>query len=306
MTMSDAIVTFDYSGLDDITAAEIIASRNRIRLLEKQTSEHIVEIGQHLIGVKGSLPHGRFGEWIEAEFGWSWSTANRFVRVAEVFGEIRQIGEFDPSALYALASGNVPDELRSEFIAQADAGEPVTHRQVQEALRERKPVVTPTPAPAPDPPMLPITCTLCGEEVKPGARCRCEARPKVQPDPAHDAATTSQSTHPPAPLTLPTPRDVMKDTLRNAPQENIRKAGEMFAGSREPSQVKAALHEAHAKVIEAQHALQRFPKEVFQRYRDDNGIRSIIHDITTDAMQISRTGTEFVGDDTASPVRLVK
>ena len=36
---------------------------------------------------------------------WSHDTARRFMQVADVFGQIRQIGKFAPSALYALASG---------------------------------------------------------------------------------------------------------------------------------------------------------------------------------------------------------
>jgi hypothetical protein len=56
------------------------------------------------------------------------------MRVATVFGENPQIVGFAPSALYALASGTVPDEVREEFIERAEAGEYVTHKDVKARL----------------------------------------------------------------------------------------------------------------------------------------------------------------------------
>ena len=56
------------------------------------------------------------------------STANNFMRVAEAFGGGNvQFLDISPTALIALASGTVPESVRDEFVARAEAGERVTH-----------------------------------------------------------------------------------------------------------------------------------------------------------------------------------
>ena len=50
------------------------------------------------------------------------------MRVAEVFGDADVTNCYiSPSALMALASGDVPDTIRDGFVARAEAGERVTH-----------------------------------------------------------------------------------------------------------------------------------------------------------------------------------
>jgi len=122
--------SFAYSDLAPDTRATVEAAADRLHVLERKTGEQIIEIGALLIQVKVLLGHGRFGAWIDAEFGWSEPTAQRFMRVVDVF-ENRQIDGFAPSALYVLASGSVPDEIRKEFMAKAEAGEKVTHKDVK-------------------------------------------------------------------------------------------------------------------------------------------------------------------------------
>ena len=36
--------------------------------------------------MKNALPHGRFGPWLKAEFGWTERTAQNFMNVAGQFG----------------------------------------------------------------------------------------------------------------------------------------------------------------------------------------------------------------------------
>jgi hypothetical protein len=128
-------VTFNYSSLDEDTRVLVEDAREKINLMHRRGVESAIEIGRQLIAVKAALPHGSFGLWIEAEFGWSAETAQRFMRVAEQF-QNRQIDGFQPSALYALASGNVSDDIREEFIARAEAGERVTFTEVMERLNK--------------------------------------------------------------------------------------------------------------------------------------------------------------------------
>lgn len=132
--MNQLDLPFDYDALDGTTRAVVLEARDRINGLIRRTGEALIEIGRWLITVKAALAHGQFGPWIDAEFGWSQDTAERFIKVAKAFADFPQIAEFQPSALYALASGTVPDEIRREFVDRAAAGEVITYRDVRDYL----------------------------------------------------------------------------------------------------------------------------------------------------------------------------
>ena len=73
------------------------------------------EIGKDLVAVKASLPHGSFLPWIEAEFGMSNITAQRFMQVAEVYGgKSINVMHLPITALYELAAPKTPIEVREE------------------------------------------------------------------------------------------------------------------------------------------------------------------------------------------------
>ncbi len=140
---------FDYTTLDltDSAMNSVIAERDKIRILYRSTQENYIEIGHALINVKSTLPHGQFGHWIDAEFGWSSATARKLIQVAEQFPEIAHPERFEMTALYALAADKVPEQIRNQFIEQADAGQPVRLKDVREAIgtsRESKSKTDPT------------------------------------------------------------------------------------------------------------------------------------------------------------------
>lgn len=138
---------FDYSTLD-LTAqalSSVIAERDKVHALFARAQQNILEIGDALINVKDTIGHGNFGRWLDAEFGWSKATAGRFMQVAEQFRGISHVERFEPTALYALAAKNVPDDVRDQFIEQADTGQQIKHQDVRAALgKERKPKPGPT------------------------------------------------------------------------------------------------------------------------------------------------------------------
>lgn len=135
---------FDWQALEPDVRRHVQDATEHLHTLERRTSESIIEIGQTLIDVKARLGHGEFLPWLDAEFGWSWKTANRFMTVADAFklDNLSNIEQFAPSALYALASGNVPEDVREGFIAKAEAGQRVTHKAVRMAIAEHEPSVT--------------------------------------------------------------------------------------------------------------------------------------------------------------------
>jgi len=130
---------FDYASLAPDVRESVGAATRRLRDLERRTSEAIIEIGKELLAVKAALPHGKFGTWLESEFGWTRMTAHRFMAVAERFGDLSQIvTSASPSALYLLASESTPEEVRVEFTELAAIGQQVTHKDVKERIAERK------------------------------------------------------------------------------------------------------------------------------------------------------------------------
>lgn len=123
---------FDYTMLDAETSLFVQKQTGEIRALMKRTAQDIIEIGQKLILVKEKLAHGRFLDWIAAEFEWSYPTAARFMQVANSFKKTYQIDKFAASALYVLAAPSTPVSARAEAIARAEAGEAITYTIAKE------------------------------------------------------------------------------------------------------------------------------------------------------------------------------
>jgi hypothetical protein len=139
MTTVEVMQNFNYEALDLETRVVVQQRTSEIRSLMKRTAQDTVEIGQKLREVKSRLEHGLFGGWLKSEFDWGWRTANNYILVADKFANFANIDTIAPSALYLLASSSTPEDVKQEFLEQAEAGEPVTHKQVKTALYTAKP-----------------------------------------------------------------------------------------------------------------------------------------------------------------------
>lgn len=130
---------FDYSTLAPDVRATVETATRRLHELERRTSESIIEIGRHLIAVKSEIGHGHFLPWIDAEFGWSDRTARNFMYVAEEFGDKSEtVSNLSAKVLYALAAPSTPVDIQEAFTRLAELRQPVTHKDVREAIAERK------------------------------------------------------------------------------------------------------------------------------------------------------------------------
>src|SRR5262249_3541250 len=135
------VVGFDYSPLEPQTAKQVQDTAERIREKVKKTVEDIIEVGNDLLAVKEALPHGQFGPWLKAEFGWGERMAQNFMSVAERFGtktEIIADLTIQPTAAYLLAAPTVPDEARQLALERAEAGEKITTFVAKEIVAETK------------------------------------------------------------------------------------------------------------------------------------------------------------------------
>lgn len=142
---------FDYAALDSETRLVVQQRTSEIKTLMRKSANDIIEIGLKVEEVKARLGHGRFGAWIEQEFGWSEQSVRNFMAVAEHF-KSPKFGDLNiaPSALYSLAAPSVPQPARDEAMARAEKGETITYTKAKEIVASHKPTPTP-PAPAPAP-----------------------------------------------------------------------------------------------------------------------------------------------------------
>jgi hypothetical protein len=133
--------TFNYSPLEPAVAKKVHTAAEHIRETVKRTIEGIIQVGQDLLSVKEALPHGQFGPWLRAEFGWTERTARNFMAVAEAFGpktEIISDLRIDPTAAYLLAAPSAPDEAREAAVERAESGERITAKVAKKILAEER------------------------------------------------------------------------------------------------------------------------------------------------------------------------
>jgi hypothetical protein len=93
----------------------------------KRMRESVFIIGMELAQIRDALPHGDSGRWIELEFGWDWSSANRYMSVYERLGgdefcKLRNL-RLNRTTLYLLAAKSTPDYVRYEIVDAIEAGE---------------------------------------------------------------------------------------------------------------------------------------------------------------------------------------
>jgi Protein of unknown function (DUF3102) len=141
------LVGFNYDLLDSRVAEEARSSAQRIRDKVKRTIEDIIEVGNDLLAIREALPHGQFGPWLAAEFGWTERTARNFMAVAERFGprtEMISDLTIQPTAAYLLVAPSAPDEAREAAIKRAEAGEQITTAVAKKILSETRKKSRPT------------------------------------------------------------------------------------------------------------------------------------------------------------------
>ena len=132
-------LAFDYTALDQATADFLLQEAEQIKTLIKQTVQGIIETGERLSKVKQRLKHGEFMLWVENEINCHYSTALHFMRVWQTFGtqkdQISDVG-INVSVLYLLSAPSTPQELRTEIVEMAKAGNPVSFAEAKRLKKE--------------------------------------------------------------------------------------------------------------------------------------------------------------------------
>lgn len=132
-------VTFDYTSVAPETALDLRMAAERIRMRLKRSAEDIIAIGQDLHAAKARLPHGKFQEWLAAEFDMSYPTAVNFMRVAERFGgKSINFVDLPVSAIYALAAPSTSDAIVERVTSGEIAPNVAAIREAKEAEARAK------------------------------------------------------------------------------------------------------------------------------------------------------------------------
>ena len=117
---------FDYKTFDPETRRLLRDRAEQIRGLTRMAASGMMEIGKHLTEAKEQLGHGRFLEWIKAEFAWSERKAENLMAVYARFKSANLADlQMDVSALYLIAAPSTPEPVRAEAIRRAENGEHV-------------------------------------------------------------------------------------------------------------------------------------------------------------------------------------
>lgn len=137
---TEIVAAFDYLQIADLETRVLVQQRtSEIKSLWNERLLTDVEIGRRLIEVKQQLEVGLYRAWIEAEFPWGKSLANEMKNVALRFGDVRNVDNFDKSALRKLASPSVSDDVIEVAIARANSGEQITHAASVALIEAAKP-----------------------------------------------------------------------------------------------------------------------------------------------------------------------
>lgn len=109
-----------------------------IRALGKRVVHDVIEIGRRLTDAKARCGHGNWLPWLEREFGWSDSTALRYIQ-AHQFATDKSVTVTDLSlkSLYLLAAPSTPEAARDEVIERSEAGGDLWLPQLNERDRDK-------------------------------------------------------------------------------------------------------------------------------------------------------------------------
>jgi hypothetical protein len=132
-------VPFDYTALTVPDRQFVADQTGAIRSLIQRTAADIIDIGTRLLAVKDRLRHGRFGDWLAAEFSMTARTAQNFMNVARAFKKNEPSSDLNISAkaLSLLAAPSVPETVREEAVERAETGEHITPTKAREMIDRR-------------------------------------------------------------------------------------------------------------------------------------------------------------------------
>ena len=142
--------SFDYGSLDVETRNTVRKMTGEFNGIALGTAQNAWKMGEILSNVQRKLAKagsGTFVAWLESETPASRSSAYRYMNLYKSF-DFPTVGKMAAKPLYALSEASVPEPVRQEAIARADAGENITYPKAKEIISHNRPT---SPAKTPKP-----------------------------------------------------------------------------------------------------------------------------------------------------------
>jgi Protein of unknown function (DUF3102) len=123
-----------------VTTNPVLAEHaTAIRQLGKRVVADVIEIGARLTECKRVCGHGNWLPWLDREFGWNETTAQRFIRVHKLAqSKSGKLPDLPMSAFYLLAAPSTPKEATDEIIERAQSGKVIKFSEVRDAIKRRE------------------------------------------------------------------------------------------------------------------------------------------------------------------------
>jgi hypothetical protein len=130
---------FNYAELDPDIASEAKDAAGRIRIIWRNTTAGVIEVGERLSAIKDRLPHGQFTPWLAAEFEMSDRAARLYMNAAAwAAGKTEIVSVLQPTTIYALAAPSTPDTVKVGVLERLKNGEAVTDPEVKQLIAQAK------------------------------------------------------------------------------------------------------------------------------------------------------------------------
>jgi hypothetical protein len=139
-----SVQKFDYDELERDTKGRLLSIQRDIAREKAKHEESGMEIGKaiaaaHALLVGDGGKDGKFSLWVESECGYCRRTAYNYMNAWQRFGSLGNcatVAQFEPTALYALASPSVPDAAVREAVKLADRGLRITKKAADDIKRK--------------------------------------------------------------------------------------------------------------------------------------------------------------------------
>lgn len=133
-------LAYDYDRIPDQDRDAVQDAAREIKPQLSTMVDSIIVVGKRLTEIKGRVPYGQWGEWLDTEFHLSERMAQHWMNVAEKFQDrSEKFSELPVSTLYLLAAPSTPAEAVQEVEEKIDAGERVTVAQAKAIIELKKP-----------------------------------------------------------------------------------------------------------------------------------------------------------------------
>lgn len=124
-----------------ISVTELQDAAQRIKALRRAATEHAVEIGRELLGVKERLPHGVFVKWVEKACEFKIRTAQdlmKLAREADSDANTKLVALMVPSTLRVYLSKTTPPVVRSAVLKRLENGERVSRSELYSQVSDTR------------------------------------------------------------------------------------------------------------------------------------------------------------------------